>query len=62
LLRAIVDADACPLEDVFVVGALIDILEASPPADVVDEQSRKLACLVFYVRHQSIETLSTSDI
>jgi hypothetical protein len=62
LFCAIVDADACPLEDVFVIGALIHILEASPPADVINEQSRKVAPLIFHVRHQSVETLPTSDV
>lgn len=29
----------------------------SPPADVINEQSRKVRLLVLYVRHQSIKTL-----
>jgi hypothetical protein len=34
----------------------------SPPANVIDEQSRKVRLLVFHVRHQSVETLPTSDV
>jgi hypothetical protein len=49
LLRAIVDADACPLEDIFVIGALIYVLEPPPPAYVIDKQSRKVCHFIFHV-------------
>ena len=39
LLGAVDDADAGALADVLVVGALVGVLEAAPPADVVDEDA-----------------------
>jgi hypothetical protein len=59
---AIVNASARPLEDIFAIGALVHILKASPPANVVDKRSRKVRLLVFHVRHQLVETLPTRDI
>jgi hypothetical protein len=57
-----VDANVCSFEDIFVIEAVVHMLEASRPANVVDEQSRKVRLLVFNVSHRSVETLSTSDI
>ena len=54
-LRAIDDRDAGPAAHVFVVGALIGILEAAPAADVVDEQDGKVVCLALDVGEQLLE-------
>jgi hypothetical protein len=42
LLGAILHADASALADVFIVGALIGVLETAPPADVVDKDGREV--------------------
>jgi hypothetical protein len=52
------DADDCPLEDIFVIGALIYILKASPPADVVNKESGKIRPIIFHVRHQLVEAFA----
>jgi hypothetical protein len=49
----------------FAVGIAFDDLTELwnlPPADVVNEQSRKAGLLVFNVQHQSVEILPTSDV
>ena len=55
-------ANTRSLEHVFVIGALIHILKASPPADVVDKQSGEIYPLAFHVRHQLIEALAASNV
>jgi hypothetical protein len=54
--------DTRSLEHVFVIGALIDVLKASPPADIVDKQSGEICPLAFHVRHQLIEALAASNV
>lgn len=54
--------NAGSFEHVFVVGAFVHILEASPPADIVDKQRGEICPPVLYIRHQLIQAFTTCNI
>jgi len=49
--------DSGSFEDVLVVGALVDILETSPPADVIDQQGSEIGALHLDIGHELVEAL-----
>jgi len=61
LLSTVLDRNAGPLADVFVVGAFVGVLEAAPAADVVYEDRRELGSCVLYIRDQSLERVAAVE-
>jgi len=51
-----------PLQDVLVVGALVDVLEPSPTAHVIDEERREVGSLGLDISHELVETLPAGDV
>lgn len=56
------NAAARSLEDVLVLGALVDVLEPSPAADVIDEKRGEVGSLGLDIGHELVETLSAGDV
>jgi hypothetical protein len=56
-----VHRDVSPAADVLVVGALVRILEATPAADVVDQDGFEVGCAGFDVVDQLFEGVAALD-
>jgi hypothetical protein len=59
LLGAILDADACPPADVFVIGALVGVLEATPTADVVNQDGVEFRLSALNIPDQPLQRIAT---
>ena len=62
LFRAVLDGDARALADIFVVGALVGILEPAPAADIVDKDGRKICPAGLNIADQALELIPAADI
>jgi hypothetical protein len=58
LLGAVLDTDAGPFADVFVISALVRILEPAPAAHVVDENGREVSRSVLNVVDQLLQGIA----
>ena len=61
-IRAILNVDAGPSADVFVVRAFVLILEPAPPADVIDQDAFEIGPRGLHVGDQLLQSASASDV
>jgi hypothetical protein len=57
-----VDPNAGSLEDVLIIGAFIDVLKASPAADVIDKDGGKRYAMLLNVFQKLIQALSAGEV
>src|SRR3546814_6968686 len=61
LLSAVNDRDASAFADIFVVGALVGVLEAAPAAHVIDQDDGKVRRAALDVLNQLLEGVAAIE-
>ena len=61
MFGAISDLNACALTDVFIIGALISVLESAPAADVVDQNDVELSHSGLDICNQLLKRCTPAD-